>query len=77
MDTTLVYAFVVVIMAVCTWGIVFNTDSKLRRVCLVLMLSVIAIGVYMEQVKTQHTINKYHACVMEAYADNVCDHLIK
>ena len=76
MDLTLVYAFVVVIMAVCTYGIVLNAEPALRRVCLILMLSVIAIGVYMEQIKTQHTIDKYHACVMEAYADNVCNSII-
>lgn len=65
MDLTLVYVFVVVIMAVCTWGIVFNADPKLRRVCLVLMLSVIAVGVYMERIKAQHDLNKANQQIIE------------
>ena len=77
MDLTLVYIFIAAIAAVLSFGVVSVDDRNVRRMLLVMLLSTIGVGTYMEQIKAKHTIDKYHTCVMEAYADNVCDHLIK
>ena len=58
MDLTLVYTFIVAIMAVCSCGLVSVDDRNIRRVLLVVMLSTIGVGIYMEQIKAEYDLRK-------------------
>ena len=58
MDLTLVHAFVVVIMAVCSHGLVSIDDRNIRRVLLVVLLTTIGVGIYMEQIKAEYDLRK-------------------
>ena len=58
MDLTLVYAFIVAIMAVCSCGLVSIDDRNIRRILLVVMLSTIGVGIYMEQIKAEYDLSK-------------------
>lgn len=58
MDLTLVYAFIVAIVAVLGYGIHTIHERNIRTVMLAMLLAVVAVGVYMERIKSQHDLSK-------------------
>ena len=77
MDITILLAVIASIIGVMCYGLITIEDRVTRKILAIGVLALIAIGY--SCVNTQHDYNmqKYAECVSAAYADNVCDSLIK
>lgn len=64
MDLTFVYAFIVAIVAVLSYGIHTIQERNIRTVMLAMLLAVVAVGVYMERIKAQHDLSKANAQII-------------
>jgi len=77
MNVSPILLIIAATIAVLLYGLVVADDRIARSILAVGIVVAIGSGFILIQQQHQRDVRDYATCVSEAYADNVCDHLVK